>query len=138
MLNNTLDILLITQPLLNDGYAIRVSAWGCSMKPLITNGQTIIVKPYKIKIEELQGKIIAYKNAMGKMVVHRVIKIQEGLIYTKGDALSRIDDPITASQIVGEVELPSLMRSQLMLYYAYKTYRALKLRIHNLFSASRS
>jgi signal peptidase I len=131
---NASDILTITQPLLNDGYALKVTAWGRSMWPLITNGQTIIVKPLKNQSDNLSGKIIVYKNRLDKMVVHRVIKSENDLIYTKGDASSTIDSPISYSQILGEVELPSLRYPQFLLYLVFRFYRKVKLLFHNWLS----
>ena len=51
------------------------------------------------------GDVIAYTNASGMVIVHRVISIDEAAdeIITKGDAVSSEDAPISADAVIGEV-----------------------------------
>ena len=73
-----------------------------SMHPTFSKGAGVIT--LKIEEEDLkEGDIIsfAYDN---KIVVHRIIKIEDnGLITTKGDANDDPDSPITVDKIKGEV-----------------------------------
>lgn len=72
-----------------------------SMQPEIQVGENIIIKKcdeYKI------GDIITYITDEGEPITHRIISIDEGVYYTKGDS-NNIQDPkpVLFSQIYGKV-----------------------------------
>ncbi|QNO15557.1 S24/S26 family peptidase [Alkalicella caledoniensis] len=75
------------------------------MHPTILNYSTVnIVAPRGYEI----GKIYAYHDdleSFPRLVCHRLIKIQGGLYYFKGDNRNKVDVPIKKDFILGEVKL---------------------------------
>ena len=71
------------------------------MEPEIQAGENIIIK--KCKEYEI-GDIITYISKDEVLVTHRIVSIDDGLYYTKGD-FNNVEDPepITDSQIYGKV-----------------------------------
>lgn len=72
-----------------------------SMWPSLKTGDLVLIKgvsnPDEIKI----GDIIVYRNPMG-FTIHRVEKINENTIVTKGDANNVSDLPIAFSEVIGK------------------------------------
>jgi signal peptidase I len=55
-----------------------------SMIPSIQPGDIVLLKG--INDEQLEGEVIAYLNpANGKIIVHRIVREEDGLLVTKGD-----------------------------------------------------
>ena len=78
-----------------------------SMEPTYPVGSVVFVKeilPNEIKI----GDCITY-NYVGEYVTHRVVDMENGIFYTKGDANEHIDMPVNFNQLIGfskEIYLP--------------------------------
>ena len=93
----------VTEDLLAEGIDVRISTYGQSMLPLIKTGERIIIAAEK-KIGV--GDIIVYKT-VNAMVCHRIIRTYEddGVRYfqARGDSFFRMDEPVTAAQILGKV-----------------------------------
>lgn len=70
-----------------------------SMSGTIEIGDGIIVK---LTSEIKENDIIVYKKA-DNLITHRLIKIEEDRLITKGDANNVQDDPITKDMILGKV-----------------------------------
>lgn len=70
-----------------------------SMEPTLEINDFVIMKrPKEIKVND----IIAYKDNDNKYeILHRVIKINNEEITTKGDANNTLDKPINSSQVTG-------------------------------------
>ena len=70
-----------------------------SMSPTIEiNDFVIVKKPDEINV----GDIVSYKENDGGMeVLHRVVKMEDGKITTKGDANNIEDKPVEISQVTG-------------------------------------
>jgi len=70
-----------------------------SMEPsLKINDFVVMKKPKNIKVND----IISYKESgSDSEVLHRVIKINNGLVVTKGDANNKEDNPISINQVTG-------------------------------------
>lgn len=80
------------------GYGAAVVLSG-SMEPEFCEGDLIIVK----KTQDIAvNDIVVYEEA-GSLVVHRIMKIDDESITTKGDANNVTDDPIGISAIKGKV-----------------------------------
>jgi len=70
-----------------------------SMEPVLEKGDLILIKGARkgdIKI----GDIIVYKGENG-FIIHRVIKIQEENLITKGDANIYPDLPVEYEKVIG-------------------------------------
>ena len=69
-----------------------------SMEPELQIDDFVVVKkPNEIK----ENDIVSYRETNGKEVIHRIIRIDEDEIITKGDANNTEDNPITKDQITG-------------------------------------
>lgn len=70
-----------------------------SMSPAIEiNDFVIVKKPDNINV----GDIVSYKeNDDGMEVLHRVVRMEDDKVYTKGDANNTEDKPVEISQITG-------------------------------------
>ena len=93
----------LSQDLLINGYQVRIKASGLSMFPSIGTGDRITISPQKdVRI----GDVIVF-NRGGQIVAHKLVKVfeKEGIRYyqTRGDSSFRLDQPITAGEILGKV-----------------------------------
>ena len=74
-----------------------------SMKPVLMVGDVILIEP--VKPEDLKvGDVIVFHNPWtGSLVVHRIVRITEKGVYTKGDANPAVDpwSPVPFTAIVG-------------------------------------
>ena len=80
------------------GYTIFEVATG-SMSGTIEIGDAIIVK---LQTEIQTGDIVVFEQDEN-LVTHRIIKITENNVITKGDANNTEDDPISRNNIIGKV-----------------------------------
>jgi len=71
------------------------------MSPFIRNGDIVQVIPVKGKIHP--GDIILYRSPHGGPIIHRVIQRDKESIITKGDSLSKPDQPLLPKQVLGRV-----------------------------------
>lgn len=79
------------------------------MEPQIKNGETVLVSkfPYWFKSPRIND-IVAFKDSVGKILVKRIIKIQNGKYSVLGDNKkdsldSRQFGDITKDKIIGEI-----------------------------------
>ena len=73
-----------------------------SMWPVLKQGDIIFIKnisPEDIKVDD----IIVWQQKEKGFVIHRVIKIKEETIITRGDANTAEDPPIVFEKIVGKM-----------------------------------
>lgn len=81
------------------GYSISRVVSG-SMQPTIQIGDIIIIKKednYKV------GDIVTYREKNGTLITHRIIKINESTVVTKGDYNNTEDSEISVASIQGKV-----------------------------------
>jgi len=70
------------------------------MRPLIRNGDCLTVSP----VDHLKiGDIVFFFSTTGRLVVHRINKIKNNLIITKGDAVLGEDYPVKREAVLGKV-----------------------------------
>jgi signal peptidase I len=80
---------------------VRLSVTGASMMPVIWPGDVLTVR--RCGEAELQpGQIVLYRRE-GKLVAHRITRIHDNLLTTRGDSVSHDDSPVRKSEIVGQV-----------------------------------
>lgn len=72
-----------------------------SMWPALKTGDLVLIKGVKSKEEIKNGDIIVYRNERG-FTIHRVIKMNEETVITKGDANNISDMPVKYGEIVGK------------------------------------
>ena len=71
-----------------------------SMSGTIETNDLIIVKITK---DVKKNDIITFKDKNNTVVTHRVVKIETGKYYCKGDRNNSLDEPINKSDIIGKV-----------------------------------
>lgn len=94
-----LQLLPVLEEALNFGAAVTFTTHGKSMRPILNDGDSVTIKKYdKYKV----GDVILFRNTDGDFVLHRIIKIKNGLIYAQGDQLCKKDEPIKFEQVLGK------------------------------------
>lgn len=75
-----------------------------SMEPAIPTGSLCYLS-HRVPVDEIrEGQVIGFHRIDGSLVMHRVIRIQDGHIYTKGDANDQEDHfPIQKADYFGTV-----------------------------------
>ena len=72
-----------------------------SMWPALKQGDMVMIK--KVTPEGLKiGDIIVYKNEQG-FTIHRIIKLNQNNLVTKGDANNVEDKPVDYKEVIGRV-----------------------------------
>jgi signal peptidase I len=80
----------------------RLRITGCSMLPVILPGDVLTVG--RSDCDELMpGQIILY-NRDGRLIAHRVIRVLDESLITRGDSLPAADMPVQFTEVVGRVE----------------------------------
>lgn len=73
-----------------------------SMKPTLRPGDVVVVKPVNGLVEP--GQVITYEM-QGKLITHRVVRVERDTVYTKGDAADEEDAwPVERSAIRGHMD----------------------------------
>jgi signal peptidase I len=86
--------LLLTR----DMYVVQSS----SMKPTLQPGDAVVVKPLDGPVRA--GQVITYK-VQGKLITHRVTRVEGDTAYTRGDAADEEDPwPVERSAIRGQMD----------------------------------
>lgn len=85
-MSNHLDIATadITN-LLEEGATFKIVVRGYSMLPLLGFGHDTIVLRRIDKSEDISGRIAMFRNDSGRIVVHRIIGINNGIVSLRGD-----------------------------------------------------
>ena len=96
------DFLLIIQDSLQKTGSARFRVISNSMLPLIKNGDWIeVIMMHEISSLRI-GDIILYRRP-SDFLLHRVVKMTEDLIWTKGDRNRTIDAPINRSDVLAKL-----------------------------------
>ena len=72
-----------------------------SMWPALKQGDLILIKGVSSKEEIQIDDIIVYRNPKG-FTIHRVIKLNENTLITKGDANNVEDAPVKYEEVIGK------------------------------------
>jgi len=73
-----------------------------SMWPVLKKGDLILIKGINEKEEIKLDDVIVYRNEKG-FTIHRVIKLNEETLVTKGDANNVKDKPIKYEDVIGKL-----------------------------------
>jgi signal peptidase I len=84
------------------GRTMLATSYGSSMEPLIHRGDVLVLRkggPARV------GDVVGYRSAiLGKLVVHRVHRVDRGRLVLKGDNNSFLDpDRVPQSAVVGHL-----------------------------------
>jgi signal peptidase I len=72
-----------------------------SMWPVLKTGDLVLIQGVKSKDDIKIGDIIVYRNQIG-FTIHRVIKMNEKTVVTKGDANNINDNPVEYFDVIGK------------------------------------
>lgn len=71
--------------LLEEGATFKIVVRGYSMLPLLGFGHDTIILRRVDKSEDISGRIAMFRNERGRIVVHRIIGINSGIVSLRGD-----------------------------------------------------
>ena len=92
-------------PLLREGYQLKIRPEGRSMVPFLTGGRDYAVLSaadgaYRFK----KNDVVLYAVEDGVHVLHRVCRINNNGIYTLGDALTDVEGPFQRNDILASAD----------------------------------
>lgn len=71
--------------LLEEGATFKIVVRGYSMLPLLGFGHDTIILRRVNNSEDISGRIAMFRNENGRIVVHRIIGINSGIVSLRGD-----------------------------------------------------
>jgi hypothetical protein len=83
--------------LLSEGIDVRLRLSGWSMQPLVPSGSMVQFA----RANPVMGDIVLVRHPDDSLVAHRVIRITDGFLVTKGDACVAADGPVPRERVVG-------------------------------------
>ena len=103
------------------GERFELSVTGFSMLPLLGRpGDTIIVRR-TTECEDIVGRIAMFRGSQHNIIVHRVLRINEGIVTLKGDGNPHLEERTPRSEIIGVVE--SIHRGKKIIDCTSKSWR---------------
>jgi len=97
----------ISVDLLQAGYALRFTAQGKSMSPLIREGDVVLIEPIGNQLPK-PSEIVFFINQQGDLVLHRVLKRlkkDDNFFYLlKGDQVATTDGIVEQAKIIGRLK----------------------------------
>lgn len=101
---STHDLIPLIKDELDNGYKVRFTVSGNSMRPwIVDNRDQVLLTGVDTKRLKL-GNIILFQNSNGKYILHRIYKKDNAGYRTIGDAFLTDDGLVLDSQIIGVVE----------------------------------
>jgi signal peptidase I len=95
------DMVGLLRDVLGKGASFRFKAKGFSMTPIIKDGDIITISPC-LSAGLRSGDIAAFTHPVTDcLVVHRIVGIQDGSFFVKGDNNEDLDGLIPGSRILG-------------------------------------
>jgi len=91
----------IIDEVLGQGKTARFVATGNSMAPFIRNGELVDLVPSAGKPKF--GQVVLTRSIHGRLLLHRVVKLQGDDIFTQGDNCASVDLPVPRAAIIGTV-----------------------------------
>ena len=91
---------LAAEVLRNTGH-VQLIAFGYSMLPSLWPGDklTIEMRPFD---QVRRGDVVLYAR-LGRLFIHRVLRVEENQIVTRGDAMPSADVPLVRGELMGVV-----------------------------------
>jgi hypothetical protein len=100
------DLLQLSQDILDRGALLRFRAHGTSMHPFIKNSNILVVEPLESSSAKI-GDVIYCRRLENSFMAHRLIKVvsQNGgkAMLTRGDDLGYFDPAVPIEQVMGRV-----------------------------------
>lgn len=106
---------------------MKIKARGSSMLPFIHTGDYVTIKPVCVGGLEV-GDIIVYPDKAQKNIIcHRIVKIKDNILITKGDTYLRINEKVFPGSLVGKVVLVERGRRKIGLENMSQKFMASKI-----------
>ncbi len=86
--------------MLADGFDAELRVTGSSMSPLVRGGDLVTLSPPS-RCPIRRGAVVAYLRGSRSLAVHRVVAGAGEKLVTRGDAMTRPDDPVAAGEVLG-------------------------------------
>ncbi len=86
---------------LKNNFTVKIKVFGTSMKPIIKNGDILLLEPFNYQKLKINDIIFVVINNFEIYFIHRIININKKYIITKGDNSKFEDYPIYKSDIIG-------------------------------------
>ncbi len=100
-LNSLLDTLLNRE----HSCSVKVFCKGFSMSPFIKDSDSIIIRPVEKTADLKIGDIVAVAVSRGKIIIHRIIRLEKKFFMLKGDNLTYDDGWFGKQDVIGIVEI---------------------------------
>ncbi len=119
---------VITEKLLEGG-TVNFLTRGKSMQPMLVGRRdsVMLASPGKIK----KGDVVLFVNPEGKYLLHRIKKLTETTVTTKGDSLEHYDETVPRENVIGKVvsftRKGKMISSNNLFYKVYSKYLTNKL-----------
>ena len=92
---------------LQAGRPVQIKALGRSMWPWLRSGARVTLSPVDLKMALIGHVVVSWRADArpGERLspAHRVIWVSRGYVFTKGDALPRLDEPAQRDAVLGYV-----------------------------------
>lgn len=93
----------LMREVLGKGKPFRFQAKGLSMSPFVKDGDVLTVLPFAGSPPR-RGDIVAFLHpGTGKVAVHRIVRVESGLFFIKGDNVPEADGSLPVDRILGAV-----------------------------------
>lgn len=85
---------------LRAGRSLIVPTVGTSMQPLLHQGETrVVLEP--LSGQPQKGDVLLYRRPTGEYVLHRVVRVTNGVCYLRGDHCYEPPEPVEPGQLLG-------------------------------------
>ncbi len=116
------EMLDVMEETLKAGGNVTFVTKGASMVPLLVSKRDSVVltkgDSYK------KGDVVLFRNEKGDFVLHRIVKLKDGKIYTMGDSLLTEDTPIKEQNIIAKATAFIINGKKINVTdFSYKMYR---------------
>ena len=102
MILDTAEYVPILQELTEEGKEVCLKISGNSMLPFLRNGRdfAFFARP-DTPLEP--GQIVFYRRSGGQYVLHRICRIENGMLYLAGDAQAALEGPVSQDAVFARV-----------------------------------
>jgi len=98
----TLDFLRLAAYQFSQDSELRVKIAGKSMCPAIEESDSILIR--SVAGQQLAvGDVVLYASLSDTAVIHRIVRIEKGMVTTRGDSCTIDDTPVSINRVLGKV-----------------------------------
>ncbi|MGI6292874.1 MAG: hypothetical protein GX281_02065 [Bacteroidales bacterium] len=101
-INNTLFFAEVAEQLAL-GHAVRMRARGNSMLPFIRDGRDVLVLGKPGEDSFRRGRLVLARLEEDRYVIHRVVKVQGGMLWLRGDGNLKVYEMCSRAEVLAEI-----------------------------------